>query len=1162
MTAHRLLYFIRQFCMARMSVRIMNPEGVSVSLEYRKEKKWFEELETTRAPGAACDTWDCTKKLVPPDSVRVRGFGGDSWNDDVPGIFVTSCRESWNDDVPGFYVTYRELVHSSPTGRCSPLQQLVNELSPRWRMTSRKTDGQEYVWVAINAIHPRVGPAPPRPDKRTDKTFSNGVLQDHDWSTTPDYWDNLRPYRAYIPALPNTRLFPDSSWIVTAWPLGSDWGVSESGGWRLSSEMRTKLLATRANANTLVGAIISAYKPRYIIPAELRLGWIDSSFPSEEALSAPVGDARRHILDQYGFIVYNLRQDPHWRTRSSLQGHVLRVANTGLEFCWHVGCIVDFKRMEFSVSELHDLISCGVPVHYQWFPNDGGPFDPRALGASDYNFLQKIRQNQPEWQRSTTAQSANPTDSPTVPPPAQKKAKYFKASGRFNTDKWEEISKNAYKELSKWCAAERVKLPTREVFVAYEYEGDDEEDVAPVGSVSTKEMAAYVLGLAAQPKVSFSTPAFKNLETDEPMKPISASSSSSSSATPAVTTGGSSSSAHHKPAHVAKDSLPVVTSTESSSDSPYVAISTAVPSSSENIKSESSLAVSASIAVNASSEKQHQGQRPATMCTETAPNIDILTRSISPGVESAVSLGEEDEAFCSFGSTPSLRPSSPGISVPPPASLATVAAVGNHNPRNERTYQQESNRSWHHDRDDSDRRRPVRRDFNALLIENNRRDDRHSYNDGYRRRRNHSGAYPMPMAHGRPAGPIVSSSLYPRSYVTSSSSRLPLPHHQECSAFPDDNSCSSRKRTISSVSLPSRAEENKRPRVAAPPTSSRPTLMDRLRDVVAFPTALPPTLMDRIHDVATFPMASPPVPEPSPPQQLPSAQVQILPVLAEVGLPLIAESYQANELQIDEPVFMTGITFPAAPVLRSGRLTTTFRSAIRVVYDQLSNPNASPADTISTLLRSGAPFRVLAPLPNTAPQQLAVAPSYLLRRNVFQGFDLKNPGYWNIYTSRVSDLLRRPFARRFLTLGGIMWRIALQFGPNMLVQEALAGPSSAVTLWGSGESVGNLWDDFVTPEEIDTLLGRSRSGPESCWPPNDLWGSSKKWRGFWSDADEMWFQSHLANLSSGNLQAPKSRRTWKTCFRPAKSDAPSEIYAQELFRKLGYDIVCAPTWDL
>lgn len=391
----------------------------------------------------------------------------------------------------------------------SPLQRLVDEESSRWRVTQRKTDGQEYVWVAINTPTPRVGPAPPRPDKRTDKTSSNGVLQDHDWSTTPDHWDDLRPYRPHIPAgiQPNNRLFQDGSWIATAWPLGSDWGISGPRGWHLSSEMRAKLLSTQACANTLFDAVVSTYGPQYIIPARSRMDWIDNSFSSEEALAAQVGDARRQILDQYGFIIYNIRQDPRWRTRSGLQAHILSIISTGLDSCYTIGCIVDFNRRDISAAELYCLLSRGVAVHYQWFPTDAGPFDPKALRAQNYDFLQKLRQNQHEWQWPAGAPSASSTSSPAVPPPARQKAKYFKASGRSKTDKWEEISKNAYKELSNWCAAEHLKLSTRDVYVAYEYEGEDDEYVAPVGSViSAKEMAAYVLGIAALPKVSSRPP--------------------------------------------------------------------------------------------------------------------------------------------------------------------------------------------------------------------------------------------------------------------------------------------------------------------------------------------------------------------------------------------------------------------------------------------------------------------------------------------------------------------------------------------------------------------------------------------------------------------------------------------------------------------------------
>ncbi|KAG1748853.1 uncharacterized protein EDB91DRAFT_1244673 [Suillus paluster] len=467
-------------------------------------------------------------------------------------------------------------------GQHSQLQRLVDEQSSWWRVTSRKTNGQEYVWVVINAIHPRVGPAPPRPDQRTDKTLSNRFLQDHDWSTTPDHWDISRSYRPYIPDLPKTQLFSDSSWITTAWPLGSDWGISGPGGWHLSLEMRTKLLATRANAYMLVGAIISDYKPQYIIPTELRLDWIDNSFPSKEVLAAQVGDARRHILDQYGFIAYNLRQDPRWRTHPGLQVHVLRVTNTGLDSCWHVGCIMDFKRMDFFILEL----------------------------ANNYDFIQNIRRTQVEWQRSTAVQSANSMDPPAVPPPAQKKAKYFKASRRFKTDTWEEISKNAYKELLNWCMVEHVRLLTRDVFVAYKYEGADEEYIVPVGSVisaketqwlpmdtpytvkpisaviNTKEMAAHTLELAAQPTVSSSTHTVENIEIDEHVKMVS----TPSAATLALTTGESSSSVQSGLGPAKKDS-------------PAAATPTAEPSTSEHSEpapiTKGSLAVAGSIAVTA-----------------------------------------------------------------------------------------------------------------------------------------------------------------------------------------------------------------------------------------------------------------------------------------------------------------------------------------------------------------------------------------------------------------------------------------------------------------------------------------------------------------------------------------------------------------------------------
>ncbi|KAG1866332.1 hypothetical protein C8R48DRAFT_672092 [Suillus tomentosus] len=383
-------------------------------------------------------------------------------------------------------------------------------------------------------------------------------------------------------------------------------------------------------------------------------------------------------------------------------------------------------------------------------------------------------------------------------PSLQKKAKYFKASRRLKSDNWEEISKYAYKELLNWCAVEQVKLPITDIFVAYEYEGADEKYVAPMGSViSANEMAAYVLGIAPQPK-SICAP---------------------SAATPAVMTGETSSSAHHKPVHVAKDSLPVIMSTESSSDSPPVATSNAEPSSLENIKPQGPLTATASIPMNVSFEKQDQSQCPVTMCAGTLKLLEVKMPEIIRHIKGN---------WTTLDTTVMMHPHS------------------------------------------TDRDRPVHKDFHVLLKENEHHDDRHFNNSDDYRCGNHDGTYP-------------------HSYATSLSLSLclTLPHHQECLAFLNGHSSSSRKRMILSVSLPSRAEANKRLRMAAPPMFSRLTLMNRLHDIDTFPAASPPMLMERIHNVTTFPVVSPPAPEPSPSQQLQPTQVQTLPVTAEVGLPLI-----------------------------------------------------------------------------------------------------------------------------------------------------------------------------------------------------------------------------------------------------------------------------------
>ncbi|KAG1748860.1 uncharacterized protein EDB91DRAFT_1078998 [Suillus paluster] len=91
-------------------------------------------------------------------------------------------------------------------------------------------------------------------------------------------------------------------------------------------------------------------------------------------------------------------------------------------------------------------------------------------------------------------------------------------------------------------------------------------------------------------------------------------------------------------------------------------------------------------------------------------------------------------------------------------------------------------------------------------------------------------------------------------------------------------------------------------------------------------------------------------------------------------------------------------------------------------------------------------------------------------------FNLQNPWYWDAYTLRVTQLLKKLFAYHFLSLGGILWRLALQFGPADLIAQALAGCSSYATAWQSGDMSDRLCNDIVS-FSVAITQERSLVGP-------------------------------------------------------------------------------------
>ncbi|KAG2028402.1 hypothetical protein BDR03DRAFT_1019859 [Suillus americanus] len=135
-----------------------------------------------------------------------------------------------------------------------------------------------------------------------------------------------------------------------------------------------------------------------------------------------------------------------------------------------------------------------------------------------------------------------------------------------------------------------------------------------------------------------------------------------------------------------------------------------------------------------------------------------------------------------------------------------------------------------------------------------------------------------------------------------------------------------------------------------------------------------------------------------------------------------------------------------------------------------------------------------------------------------------NPALLETYECRTRALLCLPYARRFVTMGGILWRIALHYGPPSLLSAALSGPSTDSYMHYHVDHAGPHIDDTVTQADIDLLLGVTSKG--SFWPTLDIWAKSQKWHGEWSVENESWFQERLRVMHSLKKEAVVKRGQW------------------------------------
>jgi hypothetical protein len=136
------------------------------------------------------------------------------------------------------------------------------------------------------------------------------------------------------------------------------------------------------------------------------------------------------------------------------------------------------------------------------------------------------------------------------------------------------------------------------------------------------------------------------------------------------------------------------------------------------------------------------------------------------------------------------------------------------------------------------------------------------------------------------------------------------------------------------------------------------------------------------------------------------------------------------------------------------------------------------------------------------------------------------------YIHNVREVLRRPQARRFISMGGLLSRIAQEYAP-MLYMEALLGPSVAAIEQGrlDIDDNGTHFTDLITPGEIKMLLGVT-TNQNSFWPYPEQYEQSSKYNGEWTEANEAWFKRQSDAIYFSKDGCLQSGRAWKNAIRP------------------------------
>lgn len=267
-------------------------------------------------------------------------------------------------------------------------------------------------------------------------------------------------------------------------------------------------------------------------------------------------------------------------------------------------------------------------------------------------------------------------------------------------------------------------------------------------------------------------------------------------------------------------------------------------------------------------------------------------------------------------------------------------------------------------------------------------------------------------------------------------------------------------------------------------------------------------------------------------------------MLDSLLLPLIHES---------SPISLMSSCDWRAIYIDRGILVVKPHDEVRLRYRALLNPSWGFREFITDAISRGIRFLIAIkrqdlrvfdlPMEQLPARPECYKPGFRDRLLVYQS----GARFFDIWEQEVRVILERPHAYIYLFYGGLLWRIAREFGPPHLFQAVAAGPSIAATAWGQYDEIQGplLITEAASKYELAILLGEAQETSKSLWPSLIHFHNLPFWSGEWNPAAELWFLRRLSAIRAG--AEPRSDEDWERDGRNDDTLSPDLDSAFTLF---------------